>query len=295
MSVPKPMSSCSTRWPSFLGIGVPKAGSTWLYETLSPHPQIWLPPDEREVHFFDRYCESRGLAWYEQFFPDEDSSYRAVGEITPHYLYCSPERIAAVESVVPSIQRFILLLRNPVDRLHSHYWFRRRVDNMDVSFRHFVENHPHGVEWGRYGTYLERWLDRYDSSQFLVLTTEKDLTEVEATREKLATFLEVDPDQFPSDAGESKENSRHLPYFRTAYAWATAIHSELRRRDIYWPRAVARMLGVRKWFGRREVNDEMDPQLREELSNLYAEEVRKLEEMLDREFCEWGLHTAEAT
>jgi len=125
------MSSSSTHWPSFLGIGVPKAGSTWLHETLSAHPQIWVPPHEREVHFFNRYYENRGLSWYKQFFPEEDSFYSAVGEITPHYLYCSPERIAVVKSVVLSIERFILLLRDPVDRLHSHYWFRRRTHNLD--------------------------------------------------------------------------------------------------------------------------------------------------------------------
>ena len=286
-------SSSSTRWPTFLGIGVPKAGSTWLYEVLSAHPRIWAPPDEREVHFFDRYYEKRGYSWYRKFFPDKDSSYRAVGEITPHYLYCKPERIAALKSELPSIKRIILLLRNPVDRLHSHYWFRCRIDNLDISFRSFVENHPHGVEWGRYGTYLDRWLDRFDRSQFLILTTEKDLVDVESTRRKLATFLQVDPDAFPPDAGKSKENSRHIPYFRAAYAWAVKVNRELRRRDIYWPRTLARTLGVKNWFGKQEVNDEIDPQLRKELSNLYAEEVKKLEEMLDREFTEWDLSTME--
>jgi hypothetical protein len=69
------MRSCSTHWPTFLGIGVPKAGSTWLYETLAAHPHIWVTPNEREVHFFDRYYEDRRLSWYEQFFPNENSSY----------------------------------------------------------------------------------------------------------------------------------------------------------------------------------------------------------------------------
>jgi len=288
------MNSSSIRWPTFLGIGVPKAGSTWLYETLSAHPRIWVPPEEREVHFFNRYYEDRGLSWYEQFFPNEDSSYQAVGEITPHYLYCEPQRIAALKSELSSIQRFILLLRNPVDRLHSHYWFRRRVDNLDMSFRDFVENDPHGVECGRYGTYLDRWFLQFDRNQFLILTTEKDLAEVESTRKKLATFLQVDPDAFPPDTGKSKENSRHLPYFRTAYTWAIQINSALRRRDIRWPRTLARTLGIKNWFGKREVDDEMDPQLRKELSGLYVEEVRKLEEMLDRDFTEWDLSTAEA-
>jgi hypothetical protein len=39
--------------PDFLGIGVPKAGSTWLLGLLESHPEIGVPPDRREVQFFE--------------------------------------------------------------------------------------------------------------------------------------------------------------------------------------------------------------------------------------------------
>jgi hypothetical protein len=39
--------------PSFLGIGVTKAGTTWLWKQLNKHPDVWLAP-EKEMHFFDR-------------------------------------------------------------------------------------------------------------------------------------------------------------------------------------------------------------------------------------------------
>ena len=37
----------------FLGIGVQKGGTTWLYENLASHPDLWLP-FLKEVHFLDR-------------------------------------------------------------------------------------------------------------------------------------------------------------------------------------------------------------------------------------------------
>ncbi len=37
----------------FMCIGAQKAGTTWLYEMLRPHPQLWLPP-LKELHYFDR-------------------------------------------------------------------------------------------------------------------------------------------------------------------------------------------------------------------------------------------------
>lgn len=37
----------------FLGIGVQKGGTTWLYDNLASHPDVWLP-FIKEVHFLDR-------------------------------------------------------------------------------------------------------------------------------------------------------------------------------------------------------------------------------------------------
>lgn len=39
--------------PHFLGIGAPRAGTTWLHDQLSRHPQVWMPP-VKEVHYFSR-------------------------------------------------------------------------------------------------------------------------------------------------------------------------------------------------------------------------------------------------
>lgn len=39
--------------PDFLGIGAPRAGTTWLWTVLRAHPQIWMPP-RKEMHYFDR-------------------------------------------------------------------------------------------------------------------------------------------------------------------------------------------------------------------------------------------------
>ncbi len=37
----------------FLGIGVQRGASTWLWSSLGKHPDIWLPP-VKELHYFDR-------------------------------------------------------------------------------------------------------------------------------------------------------------------------------------------------------------------------------------------------
>lgn len=38
--------------PSFLGIGAPRAGTSWLHAQLRVHPQLWLSPI-KELHYWD--------------------------------------------------------------------------------------------------------------------------------------------------------------------------------------------------------------------------------------------------
>lgn len=54
--------------PSFLCIGSQKSGTSWLYQQLRWHPEIWMPPI-KELHYFDHvYCpENRSwTTWHIQ-------------------------------------------------------------------------------------------------------------------------------------------------------------------------------------------------------------------------------------
>jgi hypothetical protein len=43
--------------PTFLCIGTQKAGTSWLFEQIRQHPDVWMPPI-KELHYFDHlYCE----------------------------------------------------------------------------------------------------------------------------------------------------------------------------------------------------------------------------------------------
>jgi hypothetical protein len=42
-------------FPDFIGIGAQKAGTTWLYQNLRAHPQVYMP--RKELHYFNRKLE----------------------------------------------------------------------------------------------------------------------------------------------------------------------------------------------------------------------------------------------
>lgn len=54
--------------PNFLCIGSQKAGTSWVYNMLKQHPDVWLP-EIKEIHFFDyHYGQNTGTKVWGQGF-----------------------------------------------------------------------------------------------------------------------------------------------------------------------------------------------------------------------------------
>jgi hypothetical protein len=50
------------RFPDFLCIGAQKAGTSWLYDNLRHHPDVWLPP-VKEIHYFNHVHIEDDMRW----------------------------------------------------------------------------------------------------------------------------------------------------------------------------------------------------------------------------------------
>jgi hypothetical protein len=271
--------------PTFLGIAAPKAGTTWLYELLDSHPDVVMSTPRKEVHYFDLHFE-RGHAWYEGFFPVPHVAPRAVGEFTPHYLY-SADALARVRG--SGIDRFVLALRNPVDRAFSHYRFRLRQDNRDETFEEFVVRNPDALGWGRYGEHLARWLDEFDRHCFLVLVFETAVRDTDGTKAALADHLGFDPNRFPATR-TGAANESFVP--RRSGVWAAAVrHARwLRRHDFDRVITMAKRAGVVRRLKSRapeEAAPVLDAETRARLWDGFEPDVRRTEQLTGLDLALW--------
>jgi hypothetical protein len=273
--------------PTFLGIGAPKAGTTWLYRVLESHPDVAVPRHRKEIHYFDHNFE-RGLQWYEAFFPNREAA--AVGEFTPHYLYdpAAPERVHSV----PSIQRFLVILRNPVDRAFSHFRFRRGQDNTSESFEQFLDREPNALAWGHYGRHLAGWFEAFGPRPFLVLLFEDAVRDPDETRRRIAHHLALDPERFPTGVGTEAVNESVLPRRRGAYATAVRQARWLRRHDLDRVISLAKRSGVAAALKRPAAGDpaagETVPlELRRRLWRSFEPDVAQLASLTGLDFEAW--------
>ena len=111
----------------FLIGGVQKAGTTALARYLAGHPQLALP-QRKEAHVFDDpgfeadWDRARIDREYARHF-DAGSDDRLHGDATPIYLF-HPTLVERIAAYNPAM-RWIVLLRDPVERAISQYGMER--------------------------------------------------------------------------------------------------------------------------------------------------------------------------
>jgi hypothetical protein len=181
--------------PTFIGLGAQRAGTTWAYNCLAEHPEVFMTK-KKELHFF--YVNyGRGLEWYESQFEGGGAA-RARGEITPDYMY-HEAALSNIARDVPAARAFVIL-RNPVERAASAYALHSdRYRGM--SFREAVERHPELLDRGMYARHLAV-VRRYIPDDRLKILFYDDLkSDPQAFLDQLFAFVGVTPGFRPSSLG----------------------------------------------------------------------------------------------
>jgi len=102
--------------PPFVGLGAPKAATTWLFHCLQEHPSVFIP-DEKEIGFFSYLDDIDGrMPEYLSYFRGAEST-PAKGEIFVMYL-SNPLAAERIKRHLPDAKLF-LSLRNPVEQIYS--------------------------------------------------------------------------------------------------------------------------------------------------------------------------------
>lgn len=179
-----------TRAPDFLVIGAQKAGSTWLYENLKLHPEVFMPAKVELMHFNKRDCLTKeGMQSYLKNFAGS-GRYKRVGEKTPGYFWSSksgrlssqpprshnPDIPLSVKTGLGPGTDILISLRHPVLRAisaYSHHAQRGRIDP-SLSFKRTVQTL--GIlDMGFYAAHLGAWCEHFPRAQIKTLIFERDI------------------------------------------------------------------------------------------------------------------------
>jgi len=166
------------RFPKYMIIGFGKAGTKALFEALKLHPSLSGPETERR--YFSRYY-SKGLSSYLVHMPEPPPGGYTI-EKSPDYITqpVVPRRIlktAKMINIDSSSLKFIVVLRNPIDRAVSEYleWNVQHklhhkpllpsFSNMVLTATGKVNSSVAFLNTSCYAQHIRNWLQVFDKEQ----------------------------------------------------------------------------------------------------------------------------------
>lgn len=268
--------------PTFIGVGPPRTGTTWLDAILRGH--VNLPTGLKETLFFDQRYEL-GLPWYQSHFRNLRPGV-PTGEFGPSYFSsgAARERIARH---IPDC-RIICTLREPVARLYSNYKMWRRLALVKDSFARVAERHEGLLVYSHYASNIAAWRQLFGRDNTLVLIHEEALLDrqryvdglcefIGAERLDLAKVAKVDENVVTVErAPKSRRMARRARQLRGFLA----THRYWRTRNLMHP-------VFEFCMGRGERFPPLDEELETHLRSRFEPEIVALEELLGRDLSIW--------
>ena len=218
--------------PTRFHIGTQKAGSTFIYNLLSSHPDVSLS-SQTEVHYYSKFF-TRGDDWYHSLFSGKGIKI----DTSPKYFMRGEDVALRIKKACGEKAKFLLVLRNPIDLLNSHY-------QMQVLSRHFhnhgdlypkvpkdvvecVKLYPDYLKQARYNERLKAdWLAHFHRSQFKIFIFEKFIKDVDKHMRELQEFWGMELHKLTAQ----KSSQNRLMRYKTLFPLRSFVvnHPHLKR------------------------------------------------------------------
>lgn len=291
------------KFPNFLIIGANKGGTSSFYVYLSQHPEIFMSEIKEPMFFLFNEPERKKKEsvdskepdwknWHVVSDPDEyrrmfqaPPGIKAAGEASTAYL-ANPECAQRIYDFNPGM-KIIAVLRNPVSRAFSNYLMYVRLDHESKSFeacvreelsgrRDYLPQGRHYLKLGYYYDSISTYIKRFGKENVKIYLIDELKEKPLWLFHDAFEFLGVDP-SFVPDVREKynvNENVVHYNSFRKFLSGAS--------RQRYLARIIPSRL---KKFLNRDLK--MDDKLRNELCDLYREDILKLQELIGKDLSFW--------
>jgi len=275
-----------TRWgllPDVIGIGPARTGTTWLHEKLSG--RVDLPRSIKETKFFERF-HARGINWYASLFRHCKGD-RPIAEICPYL--AGPHAPEWIAEVIPNC-KFIVTLRDPVDRMYSHYRMMCGYAFTRLPVEEALKVDRLLAQGSSYASNLERWFAVFSPSNFLITWYEDLRQRPQAYLDRISDFIGIER--------VSLTQRRERRYLINSFDRAprsfklaqNARHLRIRLRERDWNRTANLLtrMGVWGWCaGGGAKFLPLSPEQDAHFRKLYLPEIEALEKLVECDLSAW--------
>ncbi len=281
----------------FIGIGAPRAGTTWISTCLNEHPEICLSKP-KEIDFFNQkhsfiikhgFNYRKGFSWYAKHFrhclPNQKK-----GEFSVSYL-ADKKAAELIYKHYPKI-KLIICLRNPVDQLWSNY---------QVSLAHLPEypdlktalkKLPDFINRSLYGQNIKYYLNFFKLDQLFFLFYEEFSQNPLKYIKKLYHWLEVDDSFIPPSLRKRINTSQEKNGFlrKTSLRFFSKLEKVPAYNLVQWLKKIGLIQlakKVDKIISSKRTNTHLTKILRSELKTIFQNDISDLEKILNKNLDIW--------
>lgn len=256
-------------------------------------------PEQKELRYFDRDKNfTRGTEYYEEQFASYGGE-KAVGESSPPYFYkgitfdeegdykweTDDDPPGRIRDLLPDI-RIILSLRNPISRAYSQYWKnvrqgRERLFPFKAAIKSELEGERNPknsplcwVYKNKYSIHIGRWFSLFDRNQIKIIVFEDWVNNVNDTLDEIARFLNIDS-SYEFQYTEQRKNVSNVPRSLTI----NRIYHDHLKGNIFGE--------IINRINMRHGKPPMDEGTSSFVSEVFESDVRKLENMIDKDLGVW--------
>jgi hypothetical protein len=299
--------------PDFFLLGAAKSGTTSLYRFFMEHPQICMS-EKKEPWFFSGNIApeiSTGkkfaipymmtdLAQYTALF-DKARTNQMLGEASPSYLYTHEVTIPNIKHLYAASDswkrlKFVISLRNPIDRAWSMYWTHRRQVEEELEFTEAVNPEVISrrigtncfydyIGGGMYSGQVRAYQQAFGKSAVKIILYDDLRKDTVIICRDIYDFLGIAPEVTPRDTTKNL-NPSGKPRNKTIVKLLLSRNPAklMFQRLLPWSfRQQLKLYIARKAF--KKVT--MGPAVRQSLREIYKDEIDQLASLIQRDLTGW--------
>ena len=290
-------------YPNLFIPGAAKSGTTSLHELLDYHPDVCMSNIKEPVYWNSDFNNPKRVTWYSNLFKNKEA--KIIGESTTSYMYF-PEFIENIKEHFETTPKFIFILRNPIDRCHSHYWWmvgrnqekKTFKESVDFDMKRVYENYSYVPDYyyhfGLYGKWIGHFYTHFNSDNIKIISLENLIENRVETLNDCFKFLGISTlNNIPSIQANPTDKLKYpkLYHFikksvRCRYKYTKFAKYLLPSKHIERLKEKMRstpLIHERKSFSYPKLTSEE----RLWLKNIYSKDVNKLKQITGLPFSEW--------
>lgn len=275
--------------PNLFLIGTAKGGSTTLATHLTSHPDITLTT-EKEPNIFNVADVTTAKARLAKVLPEALSQqYVMDGSVN----YSQFPKFSNVPAHIAEIcgtetPRFIYMIRNPVDRAISQYFWRRERYGEDRPPHEALVADDQYILSSRYDLQIEQYRAHFAPEQMRVLVHDVYFADVAGQFAELCRWLGIDdshvPDVTTRRGATNKDVSRaaRFPVLNRLVRSSPAL-----RRIVKTLMPHDRQMQLTKALSKQVPREEIPQEVRENLARIFADSISRTEELTGHDLSVW--------